>query len=136
MAKWKLQNYDKKSAVERQFWYKNGMCIIKEEGYRWGSWTCESDERPVLDLNNLDGWEQYSQDIDWDMYEMSDGCWVDWTFPEDMPEEERERIEELWNEEFFDGLEGDGWSNDDTEYWIYGPLLLTNEDTGEEWHGD
>jgi hypothetical protein len=70
------------------------------------------------------------------MQDMEDGCWADWTFPEDMPEEERERIQTLWEEEWFDGLEGDGWYNDETEHWIYGPILLKNEDTGEEWYGN
>jgi hypothetical protein len=53
-----------------------------------------------------------------------------------MDEEERERIQELWDENWFEGLEEDGWSNDDTEYWIYGPIELTNVDTGETWNPD
>ena len=135
MAIWKITNLHKKSAVERQFWIKDGMTVIKEEGFRWGVWSCESDERPDIDLDNPDGWEQYSQDQDWEMDEMIDGSWVEWTWPEDMDEEERERIESLWDEEYFEGLEDDGWTLDETEYWIFGPLKLTNEDTGEEWHG-
>lgn len=135
MAIWKITNLHKKSAVERQFWIKDGMTVIKEEGFRWGVWSCESDERPDIDLDNPDGWEQYSQDQDWEMEEMIDGSWVEWTWPEDMDEEERERIESLWDEEYFEGLEDDGWTLDETEYWIFGPLKLTNEDTGEEWHG-
>jgi len=135
MAIWKITNLHKKSAVERQFWTKDGMTVIKEEGFRWGVWSCESDERPDIDLDNPDGWEQYSQDQDWEMEEMIDGSWVEWTWPEDMDEEERERIESLWDEEYFEGLEDDGWTLDETEYWIFGPLKLTNEDTGEEWHG-
>ena len=135
MAIWKITNLHKKSAVERQFWTKDGTIVIKEEGFRWGVWSCESDERPDIDLDNPDGWEQYSQDQDWEMEEMIDGSWVEWTWPEDMDEEERERIESLWDEEYFEGLEDDGWTLDETEYWIFGPLKLTNEDTGEEWHG-
>ena len=136
MAIWKLTNLQKKNAVERQFWTKDGVTVIKEEGFRWGTWSCESDERPDIDLDNPDGWEQFSQDDEWEMEIMDDGCWVDWTFPDDMDEEEQERIQELWNEDFFEGLEGDGWSNDETEYWIYGPLRLTNEETGEEFEGN
>ena len=135
MAIWKITNLHKKSAVERQFWTKDGTIVIKEEGFRWGVWSCESDERPDIDLDNPDGWEQYSQDQDWEMEEMIDGSWVEWTWPEDMDEEERERIESLWDEEYFEGLEDDGWTLDETEYWIFGPLKLTNEDTGEEWQG-
>lgn len=136
MAIWKITNLHKKSAVERQFWTKDGMTIIKEEGFRWGTWSCESDDKPNIDLANPDGWEQYSQEEDWEMDEMMDGCWQDWTWPDDMDEEERERIEALWDEDYFEGLEGDGWSLDESEYWIFGPLKLINEDTGEEFNGE
>jgi len=135
MTTWKISNYHKKNAVERQFWTKDGVTIIKEEGFRWGTWTCESDEQPDVDLDNPDGYELMSTDYDWEMDNMDDGCWMEWTFPDDMPEEERERIEALWEEEWFDGLEGDGWYNDETEHWIYGPIQLTNVDTGEEFTG-
>ena len=135
MPVWKLTNHHKKNVVERQFWTKDGVTVIKEEGYRWGIFSCESDERPDVDLDNSDGWEQFGQEQDWDMEEMMDGCWIEWIWPDDMPEDERERIEALWNEDYFDGLENDGWYNDDTEHWIYGPLRLTNEETGEEFVG-
>lgn len=135
MATWKITNLHKKSAVERQFWSKDGVTFSKDEGFRWGIWSCESDEKPNIDLDNPDGWEQYSQEEEWEMEEMIDGSWSEWTFPDDMDEEEQERIQALWDEDYFDGLEGDGWTNDETEYWIFGPLQLTNEDTGEEYKG-
>lgn len=136
MAIWKITNATKKNAVERQFWIKDGVTVIKEEGFRWGIWSCESDEQPDIDLENSDGYELMSTDYEWEMEEMIDGSWVDWTFPEDMDEEEQERIQELWNEDSFEGLEGDGWINDETEHWIYGPIKLTNEDTGEEFSNE
>ena len=135
MAIWKITNLHKKNAVERQFWIKDGVTVIKDEGFRWGIWTCESDEQPDIDLDNPDGYELMTTDYDWEMEEMNDGSWVVWGFPADMPEEEQEHIQELWDEDSFEGLESDGWSNDETEHWIYGPIQLTNEDTGEEFHG-
>lgn len=128
MATWQIKNYHKKNAIERQFWSKDGVIVTKDEGFRWGTWTCESEERPDIDLANSDGYEILG---DWDMDEMDDGCWVEWSFPDDMPEEEQERIQALWDENWFEGLEEDGWVNDDTEFWIFGPLELTNLDTGE-----
>lgn len=136
MAVWKIANYYKKEVVERQFWTKNGQTITKDEGFRWGSWQCESDERPDVNLNNPDGYELMSTDHEWDMITMDDGCWLEWHFPDDMDKEEQERIQSLWDEDWFEGLESDGWSNDETEHWIYGPIILTNEDTGEEFIGD
>ena len=135
MATWKITNLHKKNAVERQFWTQDGIVVTKDEGFRWGIWYCESDERPDIDLDNPDGYELMSTDYDWEMEEMVDGCWVEWTFPDDVDEEEQERIQALWDEDYYEGMEGDGWTNDDTEHWIYGPLKLTNEDTGEEFHG-
>jgi hypothetical protein len=46
--------------------------------------------------------------------------------------EEREQIEAAWDENWYEGMEELGWSNDDTEYWFQGPLKLVNKDTGEE----
>lgn len=135
MATWKIENQYKKNAVERQFWSKDSVTVIKDEGFRWGIWICESDEQPDIDLENPDGYELMSTDYEWEMQEMIDGSWQEWTFPDDMSEEEQERIQELWNEDWYEGMEGDGWMNDETEHWIYGPIKLTNEDTGEEFNG-
>ena len=136
MAVWTLTNMHKKSAVEKQYWTKDGVTFIKEEGFRWGTWSCESDSKPNIDLANPDGWEQFSQEEEWEMDEMIDGSWSEWDFPEDMDEDEQERLQELWNEDSFDALETDGWVNDETEYWIHGPLKLTNTETGEEFLGE
>jgi hypothetical protein len=46
-----------------------------------------------------------------------------------MSEEEQEEIENAWEEDFFEGMEELGWSNDDTEYILNGPLELSDEDS-------
>jgi len=127
MATWVLTTKTKKNAVEKQFWYKDGKVIIREEGYRWGKFYCESDERPDVDLANPDGYELGGTDYDWELDNLDDGCWADWTFPDDMSEEEQEEIQEAWEEDFYEGMEAKGWSNDDTEYWFYGDLELEQE---------
>ena len=124
MATWALTTKTKKNAVERQFWYKDGRVIIREEGYRWGKFYCESDERPDVDLANPDGYELGDSEYDWELDMLDDGCWADWTYPDDMTEEEQQAIEAAWEEDFYDGMEALGWSNDDTEYWFYGELEL------------
>ena len=136
MAIWRITNHHKKNAVERQFWVKDGITVTKDEGFRWGTWICESDERPDIDLANPDGFEPLASDQDWEMESMEDGSWVEWSFPDDMPEEERERIQALWDEDWFEGMESDGWMNDDSEQWIFGPIALTNVDTGETLIGE
>ena len=132
MATWELSTDYKKNAIERQFWYKDGVTIIREDGYRWGKFTTESDEKPDIDLHNDDGYEIGEDEYEWEMWSMDDGCWSDWEFPDDMSDEEREQIENAWDENYYEGLEELGWSNDDTEYYLNGPLRLINKDTGEE----
>ena len=128
MATWILKTLHKKNAVEKQFWYKDDKVIIREEGYRWGEFFCESDEQPEIDLNNADGYNLSESDYDWELTSLDDGCWADWTFPEDMTEEEQAEIESAWEEEYFEGMEELGWSQDDTEYILQGPLELSDED--------
>jgi hypothetical protein len=131
MATWTLSNLYKKSIVEKHFWRKDDNIIIMIEGYRWGTWTLESEEKPDIDLENEDDYEIGGDEYDWEMQQIDDGCWMEWEFPKGMDEEEQERIQELWNEDFYEGLENDGWENIDTEHYIQGPLQLKNEDTGE-----
>ena len=59
MAIWKLSPQNKKSAVEKMFFYNGSKAIIVEQGWRWGTVTVESDERPLTDLElvNEDGYE-------------------------------------------------------------------------------
>lgn len=127
MATWVLTTKTKKNAVEKQFWYKDGRVIIREEGYRWGKFYCESDERPDVDLANPDGYELGDSEYDWELDNLDDGCWADWTFPDDMSEEEQEEIQAAWEEDFYEGMEALGWNNDETEYWFYGELELEQE---------
>lgn len=141
MANWKLSPLWKKNAVERQFWYKDGKVIIREEGYRWGTFYVSSDERPLTnsELKNDHGYELCCIDNDecWEMDSMEDGCWADCTAGNDKTtDEDIEEFEAAWEEDYFEGAEELGWSNDDTEYWYYGPLELTNEDTGEVFSGE
>ena len=124
MTTWALTTKTKKNAVEKQFWTKDGQTIIREEGYRWVKFYCESDERPDVDLANPDGYELGGTEYDWELDMLDDGCWADWTYPDDMTEEEQAKIEAAWDEDFYEGLEALGWSNNDTEYWFYGELEL------------
>lgn len=124
MATWTLSTAQKKSAIERQIWYKNGVIMHREEGYRWGTFYCESDTKPEIDLSNPGGFELSYDEYDWELDHLSDGCWADWEFPEDMSEEEQERIQALWDEDSYQALEDDGWTLQDTEYEFYGPLIL------------
>ena len=121
MAFWKLSPQNKKSAVEQMFFYNDGKVIIVEQGWRWGTFTVESDERPLTDseLVNAEGYELGCIDNDecWDLYEMTDGCWLDVTAGRNAAEEDVAAFEQAWEDDGYDGVEELGWSNDDTEYY-------------------
>jgi hypothetical protein len=140
MAIWKLSPQHKKSAVEKMFFYNGSKAIIVEQGWRWGTFTVESDERPLTnsELVNEDGYELGCIDNDesWELSEMTDGCWLDIDALRDATEEDVTAFEQAWEQDGYDGVEELGWSNDDTEYYYLGPLELTNEDTGEVFLGD
>ena len=141
MATWLLSPQYKKSAVEKMFFYKDGKVITIEQGFRWGTFTVQSDERPLTDyeLKNEDGYELGCIDNDecWEMNDMSDGCWCDIEIGNDKTTStDLEEFQAAWDADWYSGVEALGWSNDDTEYYYYGPLALTNEDTGEEFLGE
>ena len=128
MAMWLLKTQHKKNAVEKQFWRKDGETIVRTEGYRWGTFYCESDEQPKIDLVNPDEYNLSESDYDWELDNLDDVCWAEWEWPVDMTEEQQDEIMAAWEEDYFDGMEGLGWSCDDTEYILMGPLELSNED--------
>jgi hypothetical protein len=129
MALYKLSPKYKKSAVEVASWEKDGVTIVYREGYRGGTFYCESDTRPDISLE--DNEQLYIWDADcgtadcWEMEELWDGCWGGWEFPDDMPQEEQDRIEALWEEDSYTAMEEDGWYHSDTEYYFEGPLTMT-----------
>ena len=140
MATWELTTEWKKSSVERQFWRKDDKTIIREEGFRWATFTVESDDMPLSheELRNEDGYELESIDNDecWEMQDMIDGCWADTEAGHNCTDEDLQAFEEAWDENYYEGVEELGWSHDDTEYFFTsGPLKLTNVDTGVEYSG-
>ena len=128
MAMWTLKTQHKKNAVEKQFWRKDGETIIRTEGYRWGTFYCERDELPEIDLANPDGYNLSESDYDWELDNLDDGCWAEWDWPAGWTEEQQDEIMAAWEEDYFDGMEQLGWSCNDTDYILMGPLELANED--------
>ena len=127
MATWVLTTTDKKSVVEVESWYKEGKTIKRITGFRWGTVYCESDEKPEIDLDNPDGLEVFATDYDFELDNLDDGHYCDVVYPDDMSEEEQERMDELWDEDSYSAWEEEGWSNDDTETWFNGPLNLEQQ---------
>ena len=127
MATWVLTTTDTKSVEEIEYWYKDGKTIKRTTGFRWGTVYCESDEKPEIDLDNPEGISVFDCGYDFELDNLDDGwnCYVE--YPDDMDEEEQARMDELWDEDAYEAWEGEGWSQDDTETWFYGPLSLEEE---------
>ena len=82
-----------------------------------------------IDLNNC-----YGTNIECtELVEMFDGgCWGGPEWPDDMPEEEQERLQEFLDENGSYGLEEDeGWYLSETEVWVWGPLVVTDDEGNE-----
>jgi len=140
MATWKVSTANKKSVEEHEFWEKDGMAIRRISGFRWGTWyvTTTDDNEPEFDKNAgpfnsdsncIDMNNSYGNNIDSvELDSLDDGWYGDIIWPDDMPEEERERLEELWEEDYYDGWESEGWIQTETECWVYCDLNIEKVD--------
>lgn len=137
MADWYVETSEKKSVEEHELWQKNDMVIRRITGFRWGAWTVTTsddnppefvfDSGPAADACNInEEWPDNVEGVELDS--MDDGWYSDIIWPDDMPEEERDRLEELFEDEHYDGWEGDGWVNYDTEAWIRGDIKIEKVD--------
>jgi hypothetical protein len=127
MTTWVLTTAEKKSVEEIEIWTKDGQTIKRITGFRWGTVYCESDERPDIDLDNPNGLDVFGTGYDFELDNLDDGWYAEVEYPDDMTEEEQERLDELWEEDSYDGWESNGWINDETETWFYGPLNLEQQ---------
>lgn len=131
MAEWHVSTEMKKSVEEHEFWEKDGITIIRVTGYRWGSWivnTTDDKEPEFIRLRNPLGNEEedsvdmnncYDNNIDTvELESLDDGWYSDTVYPDDFSDEERETLDELWEEDSYEGWEREGWVQTDTECWV------------------
>ena len=138
MTWWTVSTEDKKSVFEHELWQKDDMVIRRITGFRWGTVLIETDgdNPPVLDQTDgpgADGVDMYNTDYNWELDNLSDGWYEDFIWPDEMPEEERDRLLALWEEDGYGGWEEDGWDAYETECWFHGPLeIARHEDVWTE----
>jgi hypothetical protein len=125
--RYKLSPQYKKSACDVENWFKeeNGekMWIERETGWRWAHCTFESETPPDIDLKNEHGFNVYEDLEDVQDYDADDGCWADYRYSDNIPEEYRIRLDEMDHKE----LEEDGWRLSYTDTYFTGPLILEDE---------
>ena len=125
--KYKISTVDKKSVVEKNFFEKDGKSFYIEQGYRWGYFVTED---PV-DVEELRAEEElmiYDYDVVDHCFE--DGCWIDFTYDDEIDQDDRDAIETAWEEDSYEGIENLGWHEDDSEVWFLGQLEV--EEVTEE----
>lgn len=134
MAQYRIATTEKKSVTEIEFWTKDSKTIKRITGFRWGSgWiNTEPGESLDIDTDNPEGVNVYDYDFELDM--LDDGWYADVEYSDNIDDEERERLEELWDEEAYSAWEAEGWYNSETECWFEGPLEIekTSDDDQEE----
>jgi hypothetical protein len=131
MAYWKVSTQDKKSVEEHELWHKDGREIRRVTGFRWGTWTVETEgiappefvlvKTPGGD-GDADSINMYNNGYETELESMDDGWYEDVQYPADMDKAEQERMAQLWDESYYDGWEGEGWSQTKTEAWVWGAI--------------
>lgn len=143
MAEWLVRTYYKKSIEEHEHFVKDGLTIVRKTGWRSGSWnvTTSDDNPPEFEFDFVPGGNGAKDSIDMnnccynnieevEFIETWDGCWEDIDWPEDWDEDTIEALQERIEENsFYDVLEEEeGWVQDDTEMWIWGPIAIEDDE--------
>lgn len=151
MAQWTIKTHYKKSCEQHEHFYNrkiDGAKIIVKDGYRFAEFTIETtdDSFPDIQFTEVPGGNSETDSVDLfnlsgsnidstELVEMFDGgCWGDIEIEGIDDEDEVERLRTLIEEEGSYSVEEDGdgdWYLSDTECWVWGPLVITDEDGNE-----
>jgi hypothetical protein len=129
MPVWKIEPKEQNKVAELQFWTKDNATLSRKELFAYSSFLSDSPVIPLINLVNPSGIEiTTGTDYSWNIERLdsrSGGPWVTWVFPDYTTQEERNRISDLIDVGMYTALEQDGWVFSKTEYWLYGPLQIT-----------
>ena len=141
MLQYAIEPKHKKSIEEVQYWSHEelGITISITETWRWGRYYINVDSEDDLPINiseDDENWYKhvtYLHDYDYELDYNDDGCgtYFEVAFSKkDMTDDEKyefaEKFEERFWEDYYMGIEEDGWQmEDNTEIFIIGPLEIT-----------
>lgn len=124
-----LKPKNRKSLVEKVIYEKDGTIFSYTEGYDGGEWFFVGTEEqmkmvlPPLDDDCVD----MNMHPDWEFVESGQGFTNDWEFVGPADAELVEEVENIMEEDGHWALEEAGWYYEDTEWFVYGGLELTEE---------
>ena len=138
MTWWTVSTQDKKSVFEHELYQKDDWVIRRVTGFRWGTVLIETEDDNPPELSQTDGpgadgVDMYNTDYNYELDNLSDGWYEDFIWPDDMEEEERDRLLALWEDESYSGWEEEGWVQYETECWFHGPLDIERDENVKEW---
>jgi len=121
---WKITPSTKKSILDKTYWYKEDMRVCQETGWRTGEFFVEPMPGVTIEqyLSCKDNEIILDEEFDVIDFSTSDGCWVEYTYSDDMTDEDIAAFEELLD----DGgdLNDDGWQIIDSETIIQGDIEI------------
>jgi hypothetical protein len=122
--KWKITPSTKKSVLDNTYWVKGDMRICQEVGWRWGEFFVDPMPDVTIEeyLSGKDDEIILNEEFDVIDFSTEDGCWEEYTYSENMSDEDIEAIEEFLE----DGgnLDDDGWTILDSDVIIQGDIEI------------
>ena len=137
MAEWIIHPSWKKSIVERQYYHKDDNTVMSETGWRWGSFSVETEDENVPSISAGDDLWNCGYDVE--LIETWDGCWEE-NDTDDCDEETKQRLEEFFEEgNSIYELEEEGWMQGDSEMILDCDPVFERVDgpnAGKKYNGD
>jgi len=138
MAKWNLSPKYEKNIEDINFWAKEDKMIWYSTWWRGGTViiTTATDEAPVIDLDNIsdDGLSVYDllgdgeTILDVEVAHLWDGDNSEWAVISGDASDELQEVIAAWEEDWTEGVENLGWTQEDTVIFFHGELILEKID--------
>lgn len=129
MTHWVLRPLTKKNICESIHYGRDDDVIItRVEWFRSGTFVCESDTCPAVDLENPNGFAIFDAGQDWDLCQLDDGAGAEWEFSDEICEQDQTAIREAFEEDGDTALEELGWTFLENDIVIHGRLEIEQDD--------
>lgn len=104
-----------------------GKVFYMDEMYRWGRCVVRSNDKPQQHADDPYSYPFNLSDYEIEDQESDDGCSLEFVFEDgdEWSEEEKQYIEDLWEEDLYSAFEDNGICVDDCDTQYYGPLEIT-----------
>lgn len=136
---WDVRPTEKKSVYTCTTYYMPdesevapGKVFYMKEMYRWGHCIVRSDEKPAQHPTDPYSFPFELSEYETEDQESDDGCSLYFEFGDEWTEEERQYVEDLWEEDQWSAFEENEIYADDCDTEYVGPLEVTCVDETPE----